>query len=117
MEHTLKTGKIVKVDYERGNKPAKWTPAGHNYIVTVKIGRRSASFDFWDSYHNAKNKIKPDMRGALACWAGDALIELYDSYDDIGGADAATIRGCIKALKNAKHIGLTDEELQELSDY
>lgn len=116
-EHKLSTNKVIKVDYESGNKPAEWAPAGRHYVVYVKIGRRSTSFDFWDSYHNAKNKIKPDMRGALACWASDALIELFDSYEDLGGCDAKTIRACIKALKEAHRIGLTDEELQELSDY
>lgn len=113
----LKSGKIVKVDYVSGNKPCKWTPSGRHYVVTVKVGRKSVSFDFWDSYHNAQNRIAPDMRGAVACWAGDATIELYDQYKDIEVTDAKTVKACIKALKDARHLGFTDDDLQELSDY
>ena len=114
---TLKSGTTLSADYERGNKSAKWQPAGHHYIVTVKNGRRRASFDFWDSYNNAQKRIAPDMRGALSCWASDALIEAFDQYADFGEMDGATVRGCIKSLEQARRLQLSDDDLSELADY
>lgn len=117
MKITLKTGKTITLDYIGGYKAATWKPSGHHYVITVKAGRKSASFDFWDSAHNKMNNIPCDLRGAVACWAGDALVEAFDQYDDIGDMKGSQVKGCIKALANAYRLGLSDEDLQELADY
>ena len=117
MKINTSSGKVITADFEAGNKPAPWTHAGRHYIITVKVGRKSAAFDFWDSHHNRVNHIPCDLRGAVACWAGDALVDAFDQYDDLGSVTGQMVKGCIKALADARRLGLTDEELQELSDY
>lgn len=125
MNINLSSGKIVSVTAEPGNKPANWYPSGDNYKVTVKVDGKRATFDFWDSYHNTVNGIEVDLRGALSCFAGDALNGNQFDVDEIASefgytkpSDAIRVwKGLQKAQKQAKRLGLTDDELSELAEY
>lgn len=121
-ELVLKSGKTIKVTAERDNKSSNWNPSGWHYEITMKIGRKSHSFDFWDSYHNAKNHTPCDIRGALSCFASDVTLFKYDQIDDVtDGMKAKDIiriyKACEKAAKHSDRLGLTDEDLQELQEY
>ncbi len=122
MELKLKSGKTIRATAEKGNKPANWNPSGNHYRVTIKVGRRSHTFDFWESYHNAVNNLGCDVRGALACFASDVTLFKYDQIDDVSdGMKAKDIiriyKACEKASKESDRLGLSEEDLQELSDY
>lgn len=121
-ELVLKSGKTIKATATRGNKPATWNPSGFHYQITMKIGQKSHSFDFWDSRHNAENNIPCDVRGALSCFASDVTLFKYDQIDDVTeGLTAKEIiriyKACEKSAKHSDRLGLTDEDLQELQDY
>ena len=122
LELTLKSGKTIKASADRGNKSATWNPSGFHYRITMKINRKSHTFDFLDSRHNAENHIPCDIRGALSCFASDVTLFKYDQIDDVtDGLKAKDIiriyKACEKSAKNADRLGLTDEDLQELQDY
>lgn len=122
LELTLKSGKTIKATAERGNKSANWNPSGEHYKITMKINRKSHTFDFWDSRHNMENNIPCDIRGALSCFASDVTLFKYDQIDDVSdGMKAKDIiriyKACEKSAKHSDRLGLTDEDLQELQDY
>ena len=121
-ELALKSGKTIKATATGGYKEAKWNPSGQYYQITVKIGRKSHSFDFWDSRQNQMNGIPYDIRGALSCFASDVMVFKYDEIDDVtDGMKAKDIiriyKACEKSAKHSDRLGLTDEDLQELQDY
>jgi len=118
----LKSGKTIKATAVHNYKPANWDTSGKHYTVTIKSGRKSLSFDFWDSLNNAEKNLPCDIRGALACFASDVILFKYDQIDDVtDGLSAKEIiriyKGCEKSAKQSDRLGLTDEELSELQDY
>lgn len=126
MDITLKSGKILSITASRGSKPARWNPSGNHYRVTVKVGRKGFIFDFWDSFHNRQKRIPCNERGAVACWAGDVFAgmnatDALDICEEFGYTDPKEARrvfsGAKQAQKQAKRMGFTEEELQELADY
>lgn len=124
LELTTKSGKKITVTATPGaNKPAPWRPSGNGYTVTVKVGRKQASFSFWDSVHNAQNGIACDIRGALACFASDAMAgknatDALDIMDEFGYTDTTEARRVFKGVKQAEkqadRLGLDWDDLAEL---
>lgn len=127
----LKSGTVIKAAAFAGNKQANWSPSGQHYQILVDYfitpgNKKSFRFDFWDSIHNKQNGIACDIRGALACWAFDALVGINaSSVDDIASDFGYTVpseairvyRGVKHAETQFKRIGMTEEDLQELADY
>jgi hypothetical protein len=127
MNHILTDGKNIKVSAVLTGKKCPWgSMSGDGYKITISTNGKRASFDFWDSYHNMTNNIPVDLRGALSCFALDALAGMNaESADDIAsefGYDkpSETVRvfkGVKKAQKQAERLEFTDDELSELADY
>ena len=123
---TTKSGKTINVTATKGSKPARWSPAGQYYSVSVRIGNAERSFGFWDSYHNKINGKPCDLRGALAAFAGDALtgrnaessadIMSEFGYDDPKEANRV-FKGVKHAQEQAEYLGLSVCDLDELNDY
>lgn len=123
---TTKTGKTITASASRGNKSAPWQPSGHHYRVLVTVGTNKAWFDYWDSFHNAQMDEPCDLRGALACFASDAMTganatDALDIYEEFGYTSAKEARrvfeGCKQAERKAKRLGLDWDDLAELADY
>lgn len=123
---TTKNGTTITVSAVRGNKPANWQPSGKNYLVTISVNGKRASFDFWDSVHNMRNRIGIDLRGALACFASDAFAGMNassaaDIMEEFGYTEVKDARRVFKGVKQAEEqaaaLGLTDDDLSELADY
>lgn len=126
MEHTTKTGTTIKVTAERGNKPALWNPSGNHYRVTIRVKRKSHTFDYWGSYADMVKGEPADLRSALSCFALDAMA--FDGARDIDDfckefgytKPSEAIRaynGCKAASKAAARIGLSWDDLADLADY
>ena len=118
----LKSGKTITATAKEGNKQANWNPSGNHYRITIKVTGKSHTFDFWDSVNAMQNNEPVDIRGALYCFASDVQIFKYDQVDEVSeGLKAKDIirlyKACEKSAKHADRLGLTDEDLQELSDY
>ena len=127
MEITLTSGKVVKLSAKENDAVATWTPCGIGYTVKIQVvGGKSRSFRFFDSYYNMMEGKEVDLRGAIACFASDAITgENSDSaesimdefgYDKISEAKKV-FTGVKKAQKQAEELGFSYEDLSELSDW
>lgn len=125
-ELTLKSGTIIKASVKLGDKPANWQPSGNHYAINVSVNGKSFRFDFWDSYHNMVEGEPCDVRGALCSWAMDVWTGINsDSADDIASEFGYTkpsealrvFKGVKQAEKQYNRLGLSEDDLQELSDY
>lgn len=125
---TLKSGKTITASASRGNKPANWQPAGHHYRVLVTNDRQKtkAWFDYWDSFHSAQTGQPCDIRGALSCFASDAMTgqnaeDAADIMHEFGYTNPKEARrvftGCKEAERKANRLGLDWDDLAELADY
>jgi hypothetical protein len=126
MEITLSSGKVIKLSAKENNAVATWTPCGIGYTVKIQVvGGKSRSFRFFDSYYNMMEGKEVDLRGAIACFASDAITgENSDSAESIMeefGYDKSEAKkvftGVKKAQKQAEELGFSDEDLSELSDW
>lgn len=124
--YTTKSGKELIVRAYCTDKPAPWHPSGNSYLVKIQIGNSPIAFTFWDSYHNMVENKPVDLRGAIACWASDALtaINCQDAADimsEFGYTDPKVARrvykGCARHLDQARKIGLSDDDLEEIANY
>lgn len=126
MKYTTKSGKTVSVKSVRNDKRAPWEPYGNGYIITLSVSGKRASFQFWDSVSNQQNGKDCDLRGALACFASDALIgknasDVLDIMDEFGYDDTKEARRVFSGVKRAEsqslRLGLDWDELSEIADY
>ena len=126
LELVLKSGKTIKATAKQEYKPANWEPSGDHYKIRVTIGKKSFSFDFWDSYHNMVEGLPCDIRGALCSWASDAFAgmnarDVDDIAEEFGYTKASealrAFKGVKKAEKQYDRSPLNEGDLQELSDY
>jgi hypothetical protein len=128
---TLKSGRMIAAKAYQGDKPANWQPAGNHYQIIVEYfimpgNKKVFRFDFWDSYHNKQNNIPCDIRGALSSWAGDVFTGMNcSSVNDIVSefgynkfSEALRVfKGVKRAEKQYTRIEMSEDDLQELSDY
>ena len=123
---TLESGNHVYTNATRNNKPAPWSPAGHGYTIRASYMDKRWQFNYWDSAHNAQHGNPPDIRGALACWAGDCwagkqfdtVKEIMDEFGYDNASEARRVlKGCKKSAAQADRIGISDEDLEELANY
>jgi hypothetical protein len=127
----LKSGNTIKARAKENDSRPEWAGEKYNqprqgYTITANYKGKRFSFRFWDSIHNYQNGIECDLRGALACWACDVwagknaqrALDIAQEFGYENAKDAPRVfAGVKKAESQADRVGMSDEDLQELSDY
>lgn len=111
----------------RGNKVARWQPAGRHYSVTLGRSDRHMTFDLWGSVHDREKNIDPTPYTILACCASDidcpsTFKEFCSEYGyDIETKEQerkaeVTFRRCYSLARDLKAFFTSEQEREQLAE-
>ena len=115
-------GLKVSIKRAKTQTDPKWTgPHGTKYRVSLKLGKKSTSFDFWGSQHDKEKGKDPGVYDILACVSSD--MSMPTDPDEIHEEFGANMKPsqCKAVANHAKKLqaffsGLSESELDKLRE-
>jgi hypothetical protein len=90
---------------------------GDRYKVTLRKGRRSLRFDFWNSMHDAQRGIEPGYYDVLSCVSSDAHMptDPDEVVDELGEMPPSQAIATAKFAERLQAF-FTEGELEQLAE-